>query len=163
MKNLLRYKGIHPGIVLLRLLEQRGINQRTFALAVNEHPQTINAITKARRNLNTALALKIEKQLGLNEGAMAVLQTYYDIRIEKKKQDANTPNLELLRSSLFWDTDSSNINWDKQYKAVIERVFERGNASEKEEIMRFYGKQKVKEVLHSTTRKPYSISKREVR
>lgn len=54
-----KYKGIHPGIVLERLLNKQGIPQRPFALSVGEYPQTINAITKGRRKLNTALALKI--------------------------------------------------------------------------------------------------------
>lgn len=36
-----------------------------------------------------------------------------------------TPNLSLLRKSLFWDTDINKIDWKKQYKAVIQRVFER--------------------------------------
>lgn len=39
-----KYKGIHPGIVLERLLNKQGIPQRPFALSVGEYPQTINAI-----------------------------------------------------------------------------------------------------------------------
>lgn len=158
MSNLLKYKGIHPGIVLDRLLKKRALKQRALAMAIDEHPQTLNAITKAKRNLNTALALKIEKQLDLKEGELAVLQTYYEIRKEKEKQTNHTPELSLLRTSLFWDTDIDKIDWSKQYKAVINRVFERGNDTEKKEIKRFYGKQKVDEVLASKSRKPYSIA-----
>lgn len=60
-----KYKSIHPGIILERLLAKKEIAQRPFALSIEEHPQTINAITKGRRSLNTALALKIEATLGL--------------------------------------------------------------------------------------------------
>ena len=151
METLLKYKGIHPGIVLERELKKRSLKQRPFALAINEHPQTLNAITKGKRNLKTALALKIEKKLGLEEGTLAILQTYYDIRIEKEKQQSETPELALLRESLFWDTDINHIDWKKQYKAVIKRVFERGNEIEKGEIIRFYGNQKVDDVLNSTS------------
>jgi plasmid maintenance system antidote protein VapI len=158
METLLRYKGIHPGIVLERELKKRSLKQRPFAVAIDEHPQTLNAITKGKRKLNTALALKIESKLGLEEGTLALLQTYYDIRIEKEKQQDKTPELDLLRISLFWDTDINHINWKKQYKAVIKRVFERGNEMEKNEIIRFYGKQKVQEALSSITRKPYKLS-----
>ncbi|MEG1022409.1 MAG: helix-turn-helix domain-containing protein, partial [Myroides sp.] len=80
-----KYKGIHPGIVLNRLLDKKHISQRPFALMIGEYPQTINAITKGRRKLNTALALKIEKQLELQEGTLAILQTYFDIEEEKQK------------------------------------------------------------------------------
>ena len=159
MSNLLKYKGIHPGIVLNRLLKKRDLKQRTLAMAIDEHPQTLNAITKAKRNLNTSLALKIEKELNLEEGALAVLQTYYEIRREKEKQKNEKPKLSLLRASLFWDTDIDKIDWDKHYKAVINRVFERGNETEKKEIKRFYGKQKVNDALVSTSTKPFSLAK----
>lgn len=95
-----KYKGIHPGIILERLLAKKEIAQRPFALSIGEHLQTINAITKGRRSLNTALALKIEATLGLEEGALAFLQTYYEIAQVKKKA-LHTPNLSHLRKSLF--------------------------------------------------------------
>lgn len=158
MDKLLKYKGIHPGIVLEREFKKRSIKQRPFAISINEHPQTLNAITKGKRNLNTALALKIEGKLELEEGTLALLQTYFDIRLEKKKHSSKTPEHSLLRKSLFWDTDISRIDWEKQYKAVIKRVYERGNETEKKEIIRFYGSQKVNMVLNSITRKPYKLS-----
>ena len=158
MDTLLKYKGIHPGIVLEREFKKRSLKQRPFAIAINEHPQTLNAITKGKRSLNTALALKIEEKMGLEEGILAILQTYYDIRIEKEKQQTETPNLVLLRNSLFWDTAIEHIDWKKQYKAVIKRIFKRGNETEKSEIIRFYGKQKVDDVLNSISRKPYTLS-----
>lgn len=155
-----KYKGIHPGIVLNRLLAKKHISQRPFALLIGEYPQTINAITKGRRKLNTALALKIEKQLELQEGTLALLQTYFDIEEEKQKASlSKTPNLSLIRTSLFWDTDINKIDWEKQYKAVIQRVFERGNEIEKNEILRFYGKSKIDNTLSNNKRQPYTIYK----
>jgi plasmid maintenance system antidote protein VapI len=153
-----KYKGIHPGFILEREFKKRLIRQRPFAISINEHPQTLNAITKGKRNLNTAIALKIADKLEMEEGTLALLQTYYDIAKEKKKEGSHTPNLSILRKSLFWDTDISSIDWDKQYKAVVRRVFERGNEAEKNEIHSFYGSQKVNKALNSITRKPYSIS-----
>lgn len=153
-----KYKGIHPGFILEREFKKRLIRQRPFALSINEHPQTLNAITKGKRNLNTTIALKIEDKLELEEGTLALLQTYYDIAKEKKIQNSRTPNLSILRKSLFWDTDISKIEWNSQHKAVIKRVFERGNEDEKNEIRRFYGSQKIDNVLNSTARKPYTIS-----
>lgn len=153
-----KYKGIHPGIVLNRLLDKKHISQRPFALTIGEYPQTLNAITKGRRKLNTALALKIEKQLELQEGTLALLQTYFDIEEEKRKASlSKTPNLSIIRKSLFWDTDINKINWEKQYKAVIQRVFERGNDIEKNEVERFYGKSKIDKVLAHNKRQSYTI------
>jgi len=157
MSNLLKYKGIHPGIVLKRELRKRSLKQRPFALAIQEYPQTLNAIINGKRNLNTALALKIEEKLDLEEGTLAILQTYYEIGKEKEKVEAEIPNLSLLRKSLFWDTDINKIKWRKQSNAVIKRVFERGSETEKDEICRFYGKQKVNNALRSGARNPYTL------
>lgn len=154
-----KYKGIHPGILLKRLFEKKAISQRPFALSIGEHPQTLNAITKGRRKLNINLALKIEEKLNLEEGSLALLQTYFDIKEEKNKIKQNTPDLSLLRKSLFWDTDISKIDWQKQSVAVIKRVHERGNDIEKEEIKRFYKSDQIKKALEQTIRKPYTIYK----
>lgn len=154
-----KYKGIHPGIILGRELKKRALQQRPFALSIGEHPQIINAITKAKRKLNTALALKIEEKLGLEEGTLALLQTYFDINEEKQKKEGNTPNLTLLRKSLFWDTNITLIDWDKHYKAVIKRIFERGNEEEKQELIHFYGAEKIRTALSTPTGKPYTIYK----
>mgnify|MGYP003611312826 CR=1 FL=1 len=153
-----KYKGIHPGIILERLLAKKKILQRPFAISIEEHPQTINAITKGRRNLNTALALKIEKELNLEEGALVFLQAYYDITTEKNKI-RNSGSLPLIRKALFWDTDIAKIDWEKQYKAIIQRVYERGNEVEKKEIEQFYGPTKIEAALRDTKRKPYTIYK----
>jgi len=148
-KQFEKYKGIHPGIVLDRELKKRSIKQRPFALSIAEHPQSFNAILKGKRNINTALALRIEKGLHLDEGTLVLLQAYYDIQKEKEKLGRQTPNLVVLRKSLFWDTDISKIDWEKQSKAVIKRVFERGDDDEKEELTRFYGQEKVQSVLQA--------------
>lgn len=144
-----KYKGIHPGRVLKRELKKRCLKQRPFALSIAEHPQTLNAITKERRDLNTALALKIEDELGLEEGSLVLLQAFYDIKKEKEGLHTKTPDFSILRKSLFWDTDIKKIDWEGHYKAVIRRVLERGNAQEKKEISRFYGAKKVAAVANS--------------
>ncbi|WP_099367536.1 helix-turn-helix transcriptional regulator [Sphingobacterium sp. 1.A.4] len=153
-----KYKGIHPGIVLDRELKKRSIKQRPFAMSLEEHPQTFNAITKGKRGISTALALKIERELGLEEGTLVILQAYYDIQKIKEKEIKNTPDLHILSKELFWDTDIQHIDWERQYRAVIQRVFERGNENDKREIIRFYGTEKVNQALQeSNIRDPYTI------
>lgn len=48
---------------------------------------------------------------------------------------------------LFWDFRYDEIEWQEDYGTVIERVIERGNDREWEELFRFYGKDKVLQVL----------------
>jgi plasmid maintenance system antidote protein VapI len=154
-----KYKGIHPGFILEREFKKRALHKRPFALSIGEHPQTLNAITKGKRKLNTALALKIEERLGLEEGTLAILQTYFDINEEKQKREDNTPNLALIRKSLFWDTDITKIDWDKHYKAIIRRIFERGNEIEKQELVNFYGTEKIDIALSTNSTEPYVLNK----
>lgn len=158
MKQFEKYKGIHPGIVLDRELKKRSIKHRPFALSLEEHPQTFNAITKGKRGINTALALKIERKLELEEGSLVILQAYYDIQKIKEKEVKNTPDLNVLSKALFWDTEIENIDWVRQYKAAIRRVFERGNENDKNEIIRFYGNLKIKQALKvSNIRSRYTV------
>ena len=145
-----KYKGIHPGIILERELKKRSLKKGPFALSLQEYPQALNDITKGKRGLTPALSLKIDNALGLEEGTMLILQAYHEIRKEKEKGLGEKPNLSILRKILFWDTDINKIDWPKQYRAVIERVFERGNDEEKKEILRFYGKEKIKDITGST-------------
>jgi plasmid maintenance system antidote protein VapI len=146
-KQLSIIKGIHPGFILERELKQRHLPKGRFALALQEFPQTLVSITKGKRKMNTALALKIEKALGLEEGYFMILQVFFDIEQEKKKQETDHPDFTKLRPVLFWDTKMELINWKKQKTAVIKRVFERGNESEKKEITRFYGKEAIHKIL----------------
>src|SRR5690606_15120507 len=144
-------KGIHPGFVLERELKKRHLRKGKFALDIKEYPQTLTAITKGKRRMNTPLALKIEEALGIEEGFFMVLQVFYDIEEEKKKRDTDHPDLTKIRSILFWDTNIEKIEWERQKKTIIKRIFERGNEKEKDEITRFYGNDTVKKILNKTT------------
>jgi len=139
-------KGIHPGFFLERELKKRHIAKGKFAISLDEFPQTLVAITKGKRRMNVNLALKIENALNLEEGYLMILQVFHDIK-EDKKKSALHPNLTKFRCALFWDTKIEMIDWNQQRKAVINRVFERGNDIEKKEILNFYGEKIIDEVL----------------
>ena len=141
-------KGVHPGIILDRELKKRGLSKGPFALSIKEFPQTLSAITKGKRNMNTSLALRIEEALGIEEGYFMTLQVFHDIKIEKRRlSEPYHPDLSRLRPVLFWDTRMESIDWARQKRAIIERVWERGTEQEKQEIVRFYGKEEVDTIL----------------
>lgn len=84
-------------------------------------------ITKGR-GLIPEISLKIDRDLGFEEGKMLLLQAYYAIKLAQQKDQIKLhPDLNVVRKILFWDIDISKIDWQKQYKSVIQRVFERGN------------------------------------
>jgi plasmid maintenance system antidote protein VapI len=133
-------KGIHPGFVLEKKLKENQLSKGRFAISIGEYPQTLGAITKGKRSMNTSLALKIENSLGLPEGYFMTLQIFYNIKEEKRRQQENRrPDFAKLRRGLFWDTAMEKIDWNRQRRAVIQRILERGNAQEKSEIKKFYG------------------------
>ncbi len=104
-------KGIHPGFILDRELKRRHLHKGPFAISLKEYPQTLVSITKGRRRMNTGLALKIEKALGIEEGYFMVLQVYHDIEKIKELQNKEHPDYTKLRRVLFWDTKMEQINW----------------------------------------------------
>lgn len=141
-------KGVHPGIVLERELKERNLSKAQFAFSIGEYPQTLGAITKGKRDMNTTLALKIEHALGIEEGYFMILQVFYEIEEEKTKQSANNAaDTPQLRSVLFGSNRIEKIDWHRQRRVVIQRVFERGNEQEREEVIRFYGVSVVAKVL----------------
>jgi plasmid maintenance system antidote protein VapI len=145
-----KYKGIHPGFILERELKKRNLKKGPFAISLLQYPQVLNEITKGRRGLTAELSLKIDRALGIEQGTMFILQAWYEIKKETQKNDSKRhPDLSILRKALFWDTDVDKIDWERQYRAVIQRVFERGNNDEKKEILRFYGSDKIKAITGS--------------
>lgn len=142
--NLSLIKGIHPGLILERELKKRKLAKGKFASSINEFPQTLVAVIKGKRRMNPALSLKIEQAFGWEEGTLMVLQVYFDIEQEKKKQAKNYhPDLSKIRPIIFWDTEMANIDWNKNKQTIIIRIFERGNELEIKEIVQFYGKKIV--------------------
>ncbi len=137
-----KIKGIHPGIILSRELKKRALEKKLFALSLGEYPQTISAISNGHRGVTPGLSIKLGNALGIDENYFMLLQAYYEIKKEKEKLSdiLPKPDLSKIRKIVFWDTDISLIHWEKQRKAVIRRIFERGNEVEIIEIISFYGK-----------------------
>ena len=86
-----------------------------------------------------------------------LLQSYYDIEKEKVNHKYYLI-FPFYENPCFWDTEIHNIDWNKQSKAVINRVFERGNEEEKRNWT-LYGKRKVETVLNAQKTKPMQLHK----
>ena len=151
MKTLLEIvKGVHPGKMIERELLKKNMSQRQFALSIDEHPQTLSAIIKGKRKMNTDLSLKIEPQLGFDEGFLMTLQVFHDIKLAKRDVNYH-PDLSKIRKGTFWDTTIDRIDWNLMKKSIVQRIFSYGDEIEKEEITRFYGKDEVEQILSQVT------------
>jgi len=144
-----KIKGIHPGAILKREIKKRGLKNKDLASMVNEHAQTISSIIKEKRSVNPRLSIKLGLNLGVDADYFMLLQASYDVKrigiLETKK---NTPEISKIRKILFWDTDFDTIDWQKSKRAIIKRIFERGNDLEINEILRFYGLKSIKEEIN---------------
>jgi len=146
-----KIKGIHPGILLERELRIRNIKKGYLALSVGEFPQTISNIAKGKRAITSGLSLKLDRFLGAEEGYFITLQALYELELAKQVEIKlqPKPNMEILTKPLFWDIDVDKIDFINKKRFVIERVIERGNKEQIEELIRFYGKEEVINIIQS--------------
>lgn len=133
-------KGMHPGALIKHELNRKKISQRKFAASIDEHWQILNAVINEKRGISLGTALKVEEELGYDEGFLMILQVYYDIEKRKQKQIRSTlKGVPAIRRIIFWDTDFDSIDWAASKESVISRVLERGTEEEIAEIARYYG------------------------
>ncbi|THF53142.1 hypothetical protein E6C50_02755 [Flavobacterium supellecticarium] len=61
-----------------------------------------------------------------------------------KNINKDVPNLD---PKFFWEYDFDKMDWDEAYKMVIGRIIERGSQQEADELVRFYGYERVIKAL----------------
>ena len=140
LPRLNKIKGIHPGKLLQWELENQNLKSSELALKIGEHKQTLSAIINQKRKINPSLSIKLSKFFKTDRDYFMLLQASYDVKKTEEPKIKSTPNLNKIRSVIFWDTDFDKIDWNENKKAVIKRILERGNKTEINEIISFYGK-----------------------
>ncbi len=58
-----------------------------------------------------------------------------------------TKNKPEINKSLFWDTDFDRIDFEKNARFVIQRVLTRGNEKDFQELIKFYGIERLKKEI----------------
>lgn len=143
LPRLNKIKGIHPGTLLRWELNNRNLKGSELADAIGEHKQTISAILNKRRDINPKLSIKLSIEFKTDKDYFMLLQASYDVKIIAESEIKNMPNINNIRRIIFWDTDFDKIDWNKNKKAVIKRILERGNRTEINEIISFYGRKTI--------------------
>jgi len=149
LPQLSKIKGIHPGIFLRRELKIQGLKGNDLAKKIGVHKQTISAILNKRRGISPQLSIKLSEQFNVDSDYFMLLQSSYDVKRVLNLKIQPKPNLNKIRRVIFWDTTFDKIDWQKNKKAVILRILERGNTKEINEIINFYGKEDVRKVVKS--------------
>lgn len=81
--NLTPFEPTHPGELLKEELESRNITQAKFAEQIGVKPSLLNEIIKAKRSVNTEMALLLEAALGIPASLWLNLQGAYNMQIVK--------------------------------------------------------------------------------
>lgn len=63
----------------------------------------------------------------------------------------------LLNKRIFWDTDFEQLDYDKSYRSIIERVFERGDVEDIRQVRRYYGDEVIMASLRNAKWLRYDI------
>ncbi len=140
LPRIAKIKGIHPGLILKRELKRNNIKSTELAMAIDEHKQTLSAIINQRRGINPTISIKLAEHFNIDKDYFMLLQASYDVNQTAKSKFKKQPNLNKIRKAIFWDTTFDKIDWDKNKRAVIQRILERGNTIEINEIISFYGR-----------------------
>ena len=69
-----------------------------------------------------------------------------EIRLERKPIQTQSPKPDLPKR-LFWEFDYENLDWQRSYRSIIERVLEWGSPQEWENMITFYGRESVIKAL----------------
>lgn len=149
LPQLNKIKGVHPGSILRRELKIQGIKASDLAKTIGIHKQTISAILNKRRDVNPRISIQLAKRFNVDEDYFMLLQASYNVKKTAESTLQEKPNLDNFRKVVFWDTIIEEIDWHKNKKAVIQRVLERGNKKEIDEIISFYGKNAITKIIKS--------------
>jgi addiction module HigA family antidote len=76
---------LHPGEVLEEELAARDIKKSVFAMDLKIYPSHFSNILKGKRNINAAIALKLEEALDISAEFWVQLQAEYDLKLERQR------------------------------------------------------------------------------
>ncbi len=87
---------IHPGDIIAEEIESRGLSQRKFAAQMGVSPTMLNEILRAKRPINTEMALLMEAVLGIEAGMLLNMQARYNMQVARQDKKL-AARLEAIR------------------------------------------------------------------
>lgn len=143
-----RMTTVPAGIILDRIIHQQKKSKVDVASSAHMIPQRLNDLINGNRRFTPKNSMALEQSLGIDiAGFFYIIQAHHDIYTEQKNENSNNrPDLTRLTKTTFWDVDLEKIDWTRCMNWAIRRVLEYGTPEEIQEIARFYGTAKVKEI-----------------
>lgn len=111
-KNIIPAIATHPGSVLKRELQARGIKQKDFAKALGMPAPNLSELIKGRRHISEAIAMKLEEVLGISFQIWMNLQNRYHYVMKCREEiDSAEANAAMEEQSL-----STRLNLNALYQ-----------------------------------------------
>jgi antitoxin HigA-1 len=70
---------VHPGLVLLDELQERGISQTQLATHIGVLPKTVNEICRGKRGISAEMAVQLARSLGSSPAFWLNLQKNWEL------------------------------------------------------------------------------------
>lgn len=145
----LQYPSLDVGAVIKYFMTHHGTSGKELAAKCGLPPQRISDFTNNRRRITAEISFAFENAFNIeHRGYFYLIQSNHDIYLaDKKKRDAQTPDLNRISKHVFWDSNLTRVDWQQNRSHIIQRTFEYGDEQTIKEIIRFYGKKQVTEAL----------------
>lgn len=111
-KDIIPAYATHPGSILKRELQARGIKQKDFAQAIGMPAPNLSELIKGKRHITEAIAIKLEKALGIAFQTWINLQSRYHY-VAKRNEELDSANATAI---LEEQSLSSRLNLGAIYK-----------------------------------------------
>ena len=87
---------VHPGEILVEMLEENEISQSQLARHLKMDPSKINEICKGRRGISAEMAVMLAKALGISAGTWMNLQKNWELSQVDYKASQSIEPLRLI-------------------------------------------------------------------
>lgn len=143
---------VPAGAILDRIIKQQKRVKAEVAASSRLIPQRLNDLIMGNRRFTPQNSMALETALGIEiQGFFYLIQANHDIyEAQKAARKQNSPNLELLTKTTFWDTNLEKVDWTQCREWAIRRVLEYGNSDEIREMDRFYGHEALMKVFNQS-------------
>ncbi len=151
LEKYLEMEGVTPSQVLSRLIAIDGNLRKDIARKAGIPAQRLSDLISGTRRFTARYSLGLERALNIKiKGFFLLLQAKNDIYIEERKAaHRNMPNTTKFLQSTFWDVNLHSLDWQRDKKSIVNRVFEYGSDDEVMEIISYYGKESVANILEN--------------
>lgn len=143
LPNLNNIQRTPPYALIEWLLKRQGCTLEELSLQGGISMEELQAILNKEKEIDSYLSESLGRFFGADRDYFLKVQKQWNKELEYQKLPKPTPNLANIRPVVFWDGDFNKIDWIRYEKGIIQRIFERGNELEKQEIIAFYGREKV--------------------